>query len=81
MKYETQELVLAAQLREIAKEIRRSAAAKEHKSQQGELNGERITVDAYLAVFAISHPLEGYVPQALEQLRSLADIARIALNR
>lgn len=81
MKYDLNELVFAAHLREITSELRRAAAAREHRSLQGELNGERITVDAYLAVFAQSHPLEGYVPQALEQLRSLADVARIALNR
>lgn len=77
MKYDTEELILAAHVRAIAVELRKSAAAKERKQH----NVETGTADGYTALFAQSHPLEEFVPQALEQLKSLVDTTRIILNR
>lgn len=66
---EVQRLLLAAQVREIAIDVRRRAAAVEAKSGRRQLDEN---FDAFHARFAAEHPLTEYAAQALHELKGIA---------
>lgn len=66
---EVTQLLLAAQVREIAKELRKNAAAVAFRSNR---SSAEQTFDNFHGRFASENALTQYVPKALEELRDIA---------
>lgn len=70
-------LLLAAQVREIAIELRKRAAHKEYKAK----GAQSQTADAYTAQFVLTHPLTEFTPAAITELAEIEAIASATLNQ
>lgn len=70
---DSQELLLAAAVRDIALELRKRAAALAAKTEQR--TGDE-TFDAFHGRFAKAHPLTEYAKPALQELEAIAAAMR-----
>ena len=66
---EVMRLLLAAQVREIAIELRRSKGAVAFRSNRASPDQ---TFDSFMVRFSAENAIEAFVPEALEQLRSIS---------
>jgi hypothetical protein len=70
---ENTELLLACQVREISKELRKQAAAVAAKSGQRHADE---TFDSFHGRFALAHPLTEYAKEALAELQAISKAMR-----
>jgi hypothetical protein len=71
----TEDLILAAQVRELAAELRQQHAYSTKKELDARLPAEqRETVEDFLAKYRAAHPITKFVPEALQKLEKVSEI-------
>lgn len=71
MHFDNDELMLAAKVHELAKELRRSLIQRE-RSRLHRTGLDREELEEKLAEFASAHPVSEFVPDALKKIQAVA---------
>ncbi len=71
----TDDLILAAHVRELAAELRQQHAYSTKKEMDTRLPPEqRESIEDYLAKYRAAHPIAKFVPEALQKLEKVSEL-------
>jgi hypothetical protein len=71
----TENLILAAQVRELAAELRQQHAYSTKKEMDARLPAEqRETYEEFLAKYKLAHPIVKFVPEAMQKLEKVSEV-------
>jgi len=71
----TEDLILAAQVRELAAELRQQHAYSTKKEMDLRLPAEqRESTEDFLAKYRIAHPITKFVPEAMQKLEKVSEV-------
>lgn len=71
----TDDLILAAHVRELAAELRQEHAFSTKKEMDARIPAEqRESMEDYLAKYRTAHPISKFVPEALQKLEKVSEV-------
>lgn len=73
----TEDLILAAHVRELAAELRHQHAYTTKKELEARLAPEqRESLDDFMAKYKVTHPVTKFVPEAMQKLEKVSEVIR-----
>lgn len=71
----TEDLILAAHVRELAAELRQQHAYATKRAMEKRLPADQHeTLDAFMEKYRAAHPVTKYVPEAMQKLEKISEV-------
>lgn len=77
----TEDLILAAQVRELAAELRHQHAYSTKKEMDARLSPEqRESLEDFLEKYRAAHPVTKFVPEAMQKLEKVSEVIQMYIR-